>query len=426
MKKAARGCGLTVFWLFAFVLLGYFFWLHSAKTAYDRELARMNAAGIPLTEQDVLAIIPKVAEADNAAADFRLMSEQLKRVPKSETNVSDLLTSIGSGKPNPVDLGNAKLLLSRHAEVLRALESAGKKSGLDFHRDWSEGFLVLFPEYAQIKNGAKLLALRFYVAVEEGRIDDAISDARLSCRLGQLLYQEPNSIAYLVARAVEAIAVQGLLRAAHFHPELSQLLVAAEELTKKMHTGNFKNSVGWDAYSFVAIFEMAKDDEKRKEMMFGMEPEPPSIWERISNLEPVSWQANALILRDCRQSFELSHLGPREFRNAKMANPKQNFLMAMAYKSQNLDWVIDFQMADYRPALESGKCRFLAAVLALKERKNGLYPATLDLSRIDGWPEYLKGNYMSNGKTFSIEVVNTLESDSSSTLWIPVKPKGVD
>lgn len=212
-RKWAVSCGLVILFLcsgFGVVFLQVFDFPIVASRAGQIERVYRNE-GLPWTQEDIQR---KVAPTDNADPEF--------------------LSRLGSGKPLVVngkdsymevegalaigDYAGAGRILDGLAPEIKLFEKASQAKAISFDKDWDQGSFVLFPEFAQIKTGVKLLTYRAEVRAHTGDLDGALLDLRRAYRIGNLVGQEPTLIGALVGIACQAISVRGCERVAALKP----------------------------------------------------------------------------------------------------------------------------------------------------------------------------------------------------------------
>lgn len=173
------------------------------------ELAKLKKLGVPTEPQD-LSIVPPVPDSDNAASLYKQIEEEMKKVQKGLVNRHTQVISAYSGFPG--DKVNYEVALAQHQSVFSLIDQLPTRSRLDYKRDYTQGFNLLFPEFAETKSVAKLLASRTQYWIERKDYDRALKDIETQYVIANHLSQEVTIIGALVCIAINAIAHNSLDR----------------------------------------------------------------------------------------------------------------------------------------------------------------------------------------------------------------------
>jgi hypothetical protein len=178
------------------------------------ELALQRAAarreGIPLTPAQLQEATPPPAL--NAAPVY----EQLMRLqrdkptdPKAET----LAASMGTRYTHtPEELATVrKFLLVDRRDVLDLIHQAADRPQCVFSHKWDPLVgMVLFPEYATMRNAERRLQAESYVLAQEGRYREAIDNQARGFRIAAHAAAHPDTISSLVGIACDALTLDGM------------------------------------------------------------------------------------------------------------------------------------------------------------------------------------------------------------------------
>jgi type II secretory pathway pseudopilin PulG len=181
----------------------------------ERELARLRAAGEPLTIEEM---IPKpVPDEQNAAllyeplfgvsfqpeTRYTLDTEALGSIPRDEFD----RLAVGPDDSEEFDIELAREVLSRVEiiEVLAKLEQASLRPRAVWGLHWEKGFAMLLPHLSRYRQAAQLLAMRARLSAADGDTDDALRWVGASLRMSRQVTDEPVLMSQLVAIAVQAI-----------------------------------------------------------------------------------------------------------------------------------------------------------------------------------------------------------------------------
>lgn len=163
-----------------------------------------KAAGLPWEQGDLRTKLP---DGENSAALFAMITAENEEQLGKDINV--IATSI-----REKNWKKAKQAIKPKAKITAALRQASLKQGFDFNRDWDQGARLLFPEYAQMKSGVKLLCYEAQIAAQEGNLELALLDVRAGYQMGNLVSREPTLLAMLVGIACQSISIDAALRVA--------------------------------------------------------------------------------------------------------------------------------------------------------------------------------------------------------------------
>lgn len=190
--------------------------LESAQKEYKTQLELAHKEGIPITFNEIVAQIPSVPDDKNAALFYKKLND--KRFPYS----IDIAKILGSARnPKDIDQAAAKALLQEHSEQLHLIASGSDLPGCDFHRDWTKGYALLFPEFSRLRTGANLLNVRAHLAASQNDADSAVRDIRRMTVLARHAAADPITIARLVANAIQTTAAREAVDLAIYYPEES-------------------------------------------------------------------------------------------------------------------------------------------------------------------------------------------------------------
>ena len=179
-------------------LSGYPLYYQAAATLPD-EIRAAKQEGLPMTPGDLVRPIA-VPDAQNAA----LLYSQIGGVnvyPKDDA----CLFAVLKGKATDADRKAAQRLLAKAAPQLHLVEQAARLPDCDFRRNWSLGPALLLPEYAPMRDTARLLAAQAMLQSEAGHPEAALRTIQVGAHMAQNVAKEPTVIALLVRLAIEAI-----------------------------------------------------------------------------------------------------------------------------------------------------------------------------------------------------------------------------
>lgn len=175
----------------------------------DGELAKLKKMGVP-TEPADLVMVPPVPESDNAATIYRQIESETKKIQKNLDRRYTQVISSYSGFPG--DKANYETALSKYQPVFALIDQLPTRSRLDYKRDYTQGYDLLLPEFAEIKNVSKLLACRTQYWIERKDYDRALKDIETQYVIANHISGEVMIIGSLVCIAINAIAHNSLDR----------------------------------------------------------------------------------------------------------------------------------------------------------------------------------------------------------------------
>ena len=196
-----------------------------------------RAAGLPWTAADLARHVP--AE-ENAAP---LLRRALAAMPGTTADIE----FDKALKPDPAP----------YAPALVTLHEAAKRPKLDYERDRDLGPSLLFPEFAKIKQMAKVLVFRAERKAAAGDDAGALADLEDARRIGTLTGQETVLIAALVSVAVESIAYAGAERCiAKAYGDAPRLKRYAAWLARPAQPPDLRRAIWGESYGGVAAVRL--------------------------------------------------------------------------------------------------------------------------------------------------------------------------
>ncbi|ARU39679.1 hypothetical protein CCB80_00385 [Armatimonadetes bacterium Uphvl-Ar1] len=210
-RKWVIGCslvGVLVLGLFGFAVLQVVDYPVVALRA-DRVAAEYRAAGLPWVAED----LEKLSGTGSNIGEpmVTILEDGAPLWSKKSQPIFDL---VGEGKYR-----EAKALV----DGLRSptVDEFAAMSSLDriwLTKDWDLGPNVLFPEYADVKTGVKMLAARAEVRARVGDLDGSVADLKASYAISNNVGRNSNLIAMLVGIACRSITNRAVLYAAEARP----------------------------------------------------------------------------------------------------------------------------------------------------------------------------------------------------------------
>jgi hypothetical protein len=242
--------------------------------AYEFLLAEARAEGLPVTAEDIVALLPHVDPTENAAPLYTQLGDS-----KSRYSPPGLMSSLLIEK-DPEAIETAKAHLADHQADLDLLDKATLLPLCVFEGDRSLGYSHLTTEYRNVSAASHLLLLKGAVAAAEDRPSDAIADVRRVLVLGDHMRQEPGDFMApmgrrLAMRAARAVALWSLAtRDERYLEELERLIVELPRPDLKWENATILHDV-------LALVEASKIREGIRDHL-GVDP------------RDIPWEARAL------------------------------------------------------------------------------------------------------------------------------------
>lgn len=147
-----------------------------AQPVYDleRELRHARWLGIPTTLEELKRTLPEPPADQNAAEFYRqlpLRSPDLRQARR--------LIWWVNWEPSAEVIAQAKAKLNQHDGYLRLASQIGSRPRFWMDRTWNDGHGLLYREITPAHGLVDLLVLRGAIAAQEGRVEDALTDARI-------------------------------------------------------------------------------------------------------------------------------------------------------------------------------------------------------------------------------------------------------
>ncbi|WP_309719298.1 hypothetical protein [Armatimonas sp.] len=336
----------------------------------QREAARRE--GIPLTSDD-LRPNPPIPDSENAGPLLKELTERYNMLPKRERSLWEKATGDLLTKPSDA---NAMVAfdegLTRYADLIVLLEQAAELPHCDLAYDWNQGPLLLFPEFAIVRNFARVLMLRARTARDAKA---AWADIARTAKLGNLIGETPCSIAALVYVATHSIADRGYIETLkRFGPSVQahDTLVAFGSPPEPEHYFGGELVLNTMAMKLLHDGKLNNADDNNENDFMG------SSWRSFSFVAPVAapiWEKQILIF--WRQAFpkirEVQRTGCYEELGKWLNQMGKSWELDRINVPQNLMVLILFPMfssAPIRTHLHTAALRRLReSALALSEEK---------------------------------------------------------
>ena len=208
-RRVIIGC-LLVFVLLPAVLGGSTW--HN-QVALEREMQAIRAKGFPASPADLEKAYPLPPKEQNAAEIYQ-QSFQAQAKSASNALYEDMMKQLKDApKRGPLDAALHKLMteyLQANAEALRLLHEAAGRPANRYPLDFSEGFGMLLPHLAELRQSARLLEVEALVAAEDGDTRRALDAVAAALAAANSLRQEPIPVSQLTRIACHDITLEGV------------------------------------------------------------------------------------------------------------------------------------------------------------------------------------------------------------------------
>ncbi len=194
------------------------------------ELAAARKAGLPLTAKDLVR--PKLPDAQNAAPLYRRLGQILYEKPIGQELAEVVEARAARTGASAADIAAARGFLAERRDLMDLIHEAAGKPACEFTRDWRQGTALQFPEYARLREAARLLAAEAAVRAADGSVDGAIRSCRMVLAIAHQASGDPNVVAHLVDSAIAHIGFRSLENVLRAHPDretASSVIAAAAE-----------------------------------------------------------------------------------------------------------------------------------------------------------------------------------------------------
>jgi hypothetical protein len=172
----------------------------------EENARKAKEAGVPFLASDLVPN-PPVSDSQNAAHLLKAIGEKYHDEistsasgGQSATAYTKMSDAIKNG-----DLPSARKKLRDYDGLMSMGRKAAEFPQCYFERDWDMGPNLMFPEFSQLKNLAKLFAVRAEFKALDGDHVGAVEDITTAAKLGSHAGSDPTIISLLVHVSIETI-----------------------------------------------------------------------------------------------------------------------------------------------------------------------------------------------------------------------------
>jgi hypothetical protein len=228
--KILTGIGITV------VALGviYAIAVGVSSAKLRRAYAVLKKDGRPMSQAEIVP--PKVSDDENAALLYESAVLLLKAQPAPGGNLLDCLRGsydkFMTGSLEPDKLAEFKQLIEQDVvtQAFSIVEQGTRRKSCRFDHDYTEGFNILLPHLAGLRDLIRLIGARSCLEAEAGRPDAAWNYALIQLKFADALRKEPILISFLVRLAAIRTSCETIQRICEIAPPNAEQYKIVESL----------------------------------------------------------------------------------------------------------------------------------------------------------------------------------------------------
>ncbi len=245
----------------------------------------------------------------------------------------DSITSIASGNPPPTQkqLERGRLAMAKLGPVLDDVVSTSKLRKCEFEHDYSQGFDMLLPELAPMRQAARILGARANLALADGDWDTYLDSAGASSNLSRQTAQSPVLISSLVSISIGELSIpsaQQLVDEGSLTPEKAAKLLEAMDPLHGADPHGFSSAMNEE---YKALISSTMDGKQMANMM-----DNPQDNERLQKLKTEDVQKAVLPLAGMYQEAAACFLEPNKEAALKRWNASLATVETLPKNSQAL------------------------------------------------------------------------------------------
>ena len=147
----------------------------------------------------------------NAAPVYEQLTHLLKAKPLSRDG--EVIDKVKHDVPSTgSNMQEVRSALLRRQDVVALVHEAAQKPECNFNRDYGKGYNLLFPEYAPMRSGVRILSNESALLLYDGKPMDAIRNETLGFQVAQHTKNDSFVIGKLVGIALNAITLHFMER----------------------------------------------------------------------------------------------------------------------------------------------------------------------------------------------------------------------
>ena len=271
----ALGCFGTAIGLLLLLAIGV--WLYSRREHYQAladvrdEVARIQAAGEPITTEDMFAFHRVPKGVIDTTPQWVLAGQLAFAADHPEKR---RLPIVGEQKWEDLSLDVSLLPLSEqflkaNSAAVEAIQAAAAAEGeCRYPIDFSQGINAQLDHVQNSRAMARILSLRLHVATARGQTEVAIESLRLQLEVVNSLEHEPTIVTQLVRQAVLKMAISDLRFLVNELPLADQQLLDLQQRLARIDIrGPIKEgligerAMGFHAFHNMSVLEQSKQKD---------------------------------------------------------------------------------------------------------------------------------------------------------------------
>ncbi|MCK5269137.1 MAG: hypothetical protein KAJ46_00075 [Sedimentisphaerales bacterium] len=206
-RRILRGMGITAAVLIAVVVLVWSIWNYTATKSLRNELAKIRAAGEPLTFKELKEGLPEIDEEENAGRYYAAAMELQMR--KAFLEVSDEFYEYFHAPDDKKDetvLEKVGKALEANREVLELLDRAANMPQHDLDCGIEYGMAACIRRLGHIRSLARMLSMRCEYLIINGDFDGAVNSIISALRMAGSQKRQPLIVVHLTQRFCVVLA----------------------------------------------------------------------------------------------------------------------------------------------------------------------------------------------------------------------------
>ncbi len=252
--RVLRNIHLAVFGVAVIVPMGIEFVSQRGLREIKRQ---MRAEGLPLTPAELNKPLPPADQ--NAAPLYVRLTELSDKQPLAgDDKVLDEVTK--QIPPSPEHIARLRQALARRQGLVTLIHQAAQKPVCVFNRNYALGPDLLFPEYAKMRGGLRVMTNESLVLLADGKLLDAIRNEAIGFKMAQHAASDSTLISKLVGVALNAITLhfmERVLYTAGDQPGVAQAV--ADTISQNWHTVSMADGMRGDIIMGEVICDMMRD-----------------------------------------------------------------------------------------------------------------------------------------------------------------------
>jgi L-rhamnose mutarotase len=207
-RRILRGMGITAAVLIAVGVLVWSIWNYTATKSLRNELAKIRAAGEPLTFKELKEGLPEINEEENAGRYYAAALELQIRKAISEVFSDDFYEylRVPDDQKDKTVLEKVGRILEANRDVLELLDRAASMPQQDWDNGIEYGMAVLMRRLSHIRSLAKMLSMRCKYLIINGDSDGAVNSIISALKMAGSQKRQSILIVYLTRVGCVALA----------------------------------------------------------------------------------------------------------------------------------------------------------------------------------------------------------------------------